>query len=102
MTTEQQAADLLEASSIRYGVWLRLAVLSSGRWAVYYSTEPGGGKETGVIEVFESLDQEYLRILSVNEQAKAEEQRARQLESLQYEMLDEPQISANNLEEMGL
>ena len=89
-TTEAHAADLQEASSIRYGVWVRLAYLTSGRWAVYHDTEAGGGKETGTIQIFETLDPEYLRTLSINEQAKLEEHRLATLDNLEARAFDKP------------
>ncbi len=103
-TNEQLSADRLEASSIRYGVWVRLAYLTSGRWAVYHDSEPGGGQETGVIEIFDSLDPDYLRGLSINEQAKLEEHRLQILSNLE-DRVDRPKLeqkSTANLEEMGL
>lgn len=102
---EQLAADRLEASSIRYGVWVRVAYLTSGRWAVYHDTELGGGRETGVIEIFDSLDSDYLRGLSINEQAKLEEHRLAVLANLDDRTESgpkAPQIATANLEDMGL
>ncbi len=104
LEAEALAADRLEASSIRYGVWVRVAYLTSGRWAVYHEAEPGGGQETGTIEIFDSLDPDYLRTLSINEQAKLEEHRLSILEGLDAKP-NRPSIvqhSTANLEEMGL
>lgn len=97
--------DLQEANSIRYGVWVRVAVLSSGRWAVYHDSEPEtGAKETGVIEVFEALDPEYLRTLSINEQAKAEERHQAHRIRLDSEegSIRLEQKATKTLEDMGL
>lgn len=106
MDMEQLDADMREASSIRYGVWLRLAVLDSGRWAVYHGTEPEtGAKETGVIEIFNQLDLEYLKSLSLNEQARAEERYRRfrgEFEARETELPVGIQVAGQNLEEMGL
>lgn len=102
---EHHQADLQEASSIRYGVWVRVAYLSSGRWAVYHDTEAEtGAKETGVIEIFESLDLEYLRTLSVNEQARAEERYSQHRNSLDGKEagIRLEQKAEKNLEDMGL
>ncbi len=105
LEAEALAADRLEASSIRYGVWVRVAYLTSGRWAVYHGAEAGGGQETGVIEIFDSLDPDYLRGLSINEQAKVEEHRLRVLSNLEDRADNEPrpaQVATVNLEDMGL
>lgn len=88
---EQLSIDLQEAASIRYGVWLRLATLTSGHWAIYYGAEAGGGKETGVIEITETLDAERLRVLSALEQEQAAQAQSAAV-----------QKAPANLEDMGL
>ncbi len=96
-------ADRQEASSIRYGVGIRLAYLTSGHWAVYHDLEGStGAREIGVIEIFEALDPEYLRVLSLNEQAKAEERYQAAKSRLDQLEINLEQKSTQNLEEMGL
>lgn len=65
---EQLVIDMQEASSIRYGVGLRVALLSSGRWAIYYGTESEtGAKFVGNIRIIESFNDADLRNFALAE-----------------------------------
>ncbi len=77
--------------------------MTSGHWAVYHDLEGStGAREIGVIEIFEALDPEYLRVLSLNEQAKAEERYQAAKSRLDQLEINLEQKSTQNLEEMGL
>ena len=79
-------ADWQEARSIRYAAGVRLVLLSSGHWALFY----GGEQGHAVTEIWESLDLERLA------QVLEDERRLRDSEP-------KPVVAVKqSLEEMGL
>lgn len=54
--------DLQEASSIRYGVELKIALLSSGRWAIWHGAEAEtGAKCIGQVQIVDQITDAGLR-----------------------------------------
>ena len=94
---EQQAADMQEALSIKYVLGLRLALLSSGNWAIYWGG-PAGVRE---ITVVEALDPEQLKGLAQIEVAQRAEGQRLLAQIAEYKATSTVQ-SSKSLEDMGL
>lgn len=91
------ARDLQEAKSIKFVLGLRLALLSSGNWAIYWGG-PAGNRE---ITIVESLDPEQLLVLAQAEvEQRAEGQRL--LRSIAEYKATSTVQSSKSLEDMGL
>lgn len=93
------ARDLQEAGSIRYVVGLRLALLTSGNWAVYF----GGSQGLDRVEIVPAVDETLLRAFA------AEERVLREQKWVEYEIrrarLQEPGAAVStdkSAEELGL
>lgn len=64
LVPDQEEMDKQEAASIRYACGLRLALLSSGNWAIWYE-----GRDGQMLDTAPVLDEGWLRSVGENERA---------------------------------
>lgn len=95
---EQLRQDLQEASSARYVVELRVALLSSGNWAIYTGLDPSQIEIVNFIDLFRLTD---LARAELDDRNRAEELYEAKRQSLRTGA-PETIVSTKNLEDMGL